>query len=110
MDDDVFSSSSAVGEIQESLPMRRARLLDDTANGTPHDTPASASAFDEPVKEQSEKEVLLLVDAANGFNNLSRYAMLWTVRHRCRKLNTFAFNCYRHEVRLVCRQPGGVPA
>jgi hypothetical protein len=27
-------------------------------------------------------EGLILVDARNGFNELSRYAMLWTARHR----------------------------
>ena len=54
-------------------------------------------------------EMLLLVDAANGFNNLSRYSMLWTVRHRCPRLACLTFNCYRHQVRPVCRQPGGKP-
>ena len=52
-------------------------------------------------------EALLLVDAANGFNNLSRYGMLWTLRHRCPKTSHFTFNCYRHEITLICRQPGG---
>ena len=28
------------------------------------------------------EEMLLLVDAANGFNNFSHYSMLWTVRRR----------------------------
>ena len=46
--------------------------------------------------ELTPEEVLLLVDAANGFNNLSRYGMLWTCRHRCAKMSRFAFNCYRH--------------
>ena len=55
------------------------------------------------------EEVLLLVDAANGFNNLSRYSMLWTVRHRCPRLSRLTFNCYWHQVRLICRQPGGEP-
>ena len=32
--------------------------------------------------------------------------MLWTVRHRAGKLSRFAFNCYRHEIRLLCRRPG----
>ena len=63
-------------------------------------------AADDLENEASKEEVLLLVDAANGFNNLSRYGMLWTVRHRCAKLSRFAFNCYRHEIRLVCRRPG----
>ena len=54
-------------------------------------------------------EMLLLVDAANGFNNLSKPAMLWTVRHRCPRLATYAFNCCRHQKRLICRDPGGEP-
>ena len=53
----------------------------------------------------SAKEVLLLVNAANGFNNLNRCGMLWTLRHRCPKFSKFAFNCYRREILLVCRQP-----
>mmetsp|Transcript_37593 Transcript_37593/g.78738 ORF Transcript_37593/g.78738 Transcript_37593/m.78738 type:complete len:434 (+) Transcript_37593:218-1519(+) len=31
--------------------------------------------------------------------------MLWTVQHRVAKLSCFAFNCYRHEIRLVCWRP-----
>ena len=53
-----------------------------------------------------QQEGLLLVDAKNGFNMLSRMGMLWMVRHRAGKLSRFAFNCYRHEIRLLCRRPG----
>ncbi|KAL7519315.1 hypothetical protein ACHAWF_000225 [Thalassiosira exigua] len=63
-----------------------------------------AEAADE--SQGREGKVLFLVDATNGFNMLSRLGMLWTVRHCTPKLSTFAFNCYRHEVRLVCRRPG----
>ena len=35
-----------------------------------------------------------LVDARNGFNDLIRLAMLWTVRHRWPAGSMFAFNCY----------------
>ena len=49
----------------------------------------------------------MLVDAANGFNNLSRYGMLCTVCHRCPEMSRFTFNCYCHEVILICREPGG---
>ena len=35
--------------------------------------------------------------------------MLWTVRHRCPRLATYSFNRYRHQIRLICRQPGGEP-
>ncbi|KAL7523331.1 hypothetical protein ACHAWF_000479, partial [Thalassiosira exigua] len=52
------------------------------------------------------EEILFLVDAEKDFNLLSRLSMLWTVRHCCPKMATFAFNCYRHEVCLVCRRPG----
>ncbi len=52
-------------------------------------------------------EWLTLVDARNGFNKLSRYAMLWTARHRWLKGTRFAFNCYRHYARCLVRCPGG---
>ena len=56
--------------------------------------------------EEGNDEVLLLDDAANSFNMLSCLGMLWTMHHCCCKLSRFAFNCYRREVRLVCRRPG----
>ena len=56
--------------------------------------------------EPSNKEVLLLIDAVNGFSHLIRYSMLWMVCHRCSTLSRFAFNCYRHQICLVCYQPG----
>ena len=59
------------------------------------------------VARATPAEVLLLVDAVNGCNNLSRCGILWTVRHRCPKVSRFTFNCYRHEITLICRQPGG---
>ncbi len=55
-------------------------------------------------------EGLTLVDARNGFNELSRYAMLWTARHRWQKGARFAFNCYRHYARCIVRNPGDEPA
>ena len=51
----------------------------------------------------------LLIDARNGFNELSRLAMLWTVRHLWKNGARFAFNCYRHEVQLIVRRPSGHP-
>ena len=50
-----------------------------------------------------------LVDADNGFNNLSRYGMLWTIRHRWPAGARFVFNCYRHFVRCIVRIPGSDP-
>ena len=48
----------------------------------------------------------LLVDARNGFNELSRKAMLWTVRSRWAGGAKFAFNCYRHAGQLILRRQG----
>jgi hypothetical protein len=44
----------------------------------------------------AETSAVLLVDATNGFNELGRKAMLWTVRHRWANGARFSFNCYRH--------------
>ena len=49
---------------------------------------------------------VLLADATNGFNELNRKAMLWTVRHLWPAGARFAFNCYRHHATLVCRKGG----
>jgi hypothetical protein len=55
-------------------------------------------------------EGLTLVDARNGFNKLSCYAMLWTARHRWPKGVRFAFNCYRHYARCLVRNPSSEPS
>ena len=47
-----------------------------------------------------------LVDSHNGFNKLSRLAMVWTVRHRWPAGARFSSNCYRHWAQLLIRQPG----
>ena len=52
---------------------------------------------------------MALVDSHNGFNELSRLAMLWTVRHRWPAGARFAFNCYKHWAQLLLRQPGEPP-
>ena len=51
----------------------------------------------------------MLVDACNGFNNLSRLAILWTVRHCWPAGARFAFNCYNHWAQLLLRQLGELP-
>ena len=47
--------------------------------------------------------VTVLVDARNGFNELNRANMLWTVRHLWSKGARFAFNCYKRQSRLYLR-------
>ena len=51
----------------------------------------------------------MLVDARNGFNELSRLAMLWTVQHRWPTGARFAFNYYKHWAQLLLRQSGELP-
>ena len=59
--------------------------------------------------QEAEPSGTMLVDARNGFNELNRLAMLWTVWHRCPAGARFAFNCYKHWVQLILRQPGELP-
>ena len=51
----------------------------------------------------------MLVDARNYFNELSRLAMLWTVRHRWPSGARFVFNFYKHWAQPFLRQPGERP-
>jgi hypothetical protein len=44
---------------------------------------------------------VLLVDAKNGLNELSRKAMLWTTRHLWANRSRFAFYCYCHSSQLI---------
>ena len=60
----------------------------------------------DPVTDDTT-QVTLLVDARNGFNELGRNTMLWTVRHTWAAGACFAFNCYRHAAQLIVRRAGG---
>ena len=46
--------------------------------------------------QDSEPSGTMFVDARNGFNKLSRLAMLWTVRHLWLAGERFTFNSYMH--------------
>ena len=50
-----------------------------------------------------------LVDSCNGFNELSRLEMLWTVWHRWPAGARFALNCYMHWAQILLLQPGEPP-
>ena len=68
-------------------------------------TPRALEAL-ELLTEESEPSGTTFVDARNGFNELSRLATLWTVRHHWPAGARFAFNCYKHWAQLLLRQPG----
>ena len=50
-----------------------------------------------------------LVDACNGFNDLSHLEMLWMARHCWPAGVVFAFNFYRHWAQIILRQPCDAP-
>ena len=56
--------------------------------------------------QDAEPSGTTLVDTHNSFNELSRLAMLCTVRHRWPAGARFAFICYKHWAQLILRQPG----
>ena len=59
--------------------------------------------------QEADPSGTTLIDARNGFNKLSRLAMLWTVRHCWPDGARFAFNCYKHWEQLFLRQLGELP-
>ena len=50
----------------------------------------------EILTQEADPSRTTLVDACNGFNELSCLEMLWTVRHRWLAGARFTFNCVRH--------------
>ena len=46
--------------------------------------------------QEEEPSGTTLVDVRNGFNELSRLEMLWTVRHFWPAGARFSFNCYKN--------------
>ena len=59
--------------------------------------------------QKAEPSRTTLVDACNGFNELSRLTMMWTVRNFWPEGVRYTFNCYRRWVQLILRQPGELP-
>ena len=50
-----------------------------------------------------------LFDARNGFCELQRMGMLWTIRHRWASGSRFCFNAYRHDIIQLVRISGQAP-
>jgi hypothetical protein len=57
--------------------------------------------------ELEERHGFLLVDARNAFNQMSRAAMLWTVRHEWPSGARFVFNCNKRWAILGIRGQNG---
>ena len=59
--------------------------------------------------KDADQSGTIIVYAHNGFNNLSRLAILWTVWHQWPAGVRFAFNFYRHWAQILFRHPGEPP-
>jgi hypothetical protein len=96
----------AVSQRWDAAAGRQADLVAsaEDASAGPATQPLAMEA--DPPEEAPQPEALLLVEARNGFNELSRLSMLWTVRHRWAAGARFAFNSYRHAATLVLRRRG----
>ena len=75
VDDSIWEKKAEAGKIQDSLPMRRERETRANIVLTQEEQDEEEMAAAETA-EATEQEILLLVDAANGFNMLSRLGML----------------------------------
>ena len=73
-----------------------------------HGTQKALGAL-EFLTQDAEPRSKTLIDEHNGFSELSRLAMLWTVRHIWPAGARFLFNCYRHWVKLLLRHQGEPP-
>ena len=109
VDDSIWEKTAEYGQVQDSLPMRQERNereVDIVAGADEADVEDMTGLRRPGPRTARAQDGLLLVDAMNGFYMLSRLSMLWMVRHGCTKMSRFAFNCYRHKIRLICRRPG----
>ena len=71
-------------------------------------TPRALGAL-EFLTQDAEPSGTTLIDACNGFNELSRLSMMWNVQHCWPEGERFAFNYYRHWAQLLLLQPGEPP-
>ena len=99
-------------EAEEGLPAAlEMEVEEDRANEEEEGGGGTQQALEalELLTQEAEPSITTLVDARNGFNELSRLAILCTVRHRFPAGARFAFNCYRHWAQLLLHQPGELP-
>jgi hypothetical protein len=102
----------------EEAPTALAQSLGPTQGGLgdgPPPEPDGADLLTQPpdmevepsdLEDEGSPFIRLLLDATNGFNELGRKAMFWTVGHRWAAGARFAFNCYRHQALLILRRRG----
>ena len=77
--------------------------IDDEGEKWVGSTKRALGALDLLTKD-AEPSRTSLVDAFNGFNDLSRLEMLWTVQRLWPVGAMFTFSCYRHWAQLLLHQ------
>ena len=94
----------------------RGLMLDETRGVQPEveeeeeDDPGAAEFTEHSRYKSNTGFGAMLVDAANAFNVICRYLMLWNVKFRWHKGSRFAFNRYRHHnIVIIRRNPGQAP-
>jgi hypothetical protein len=104
VDEELSVDSGLVTQVGSVASSQESMMSDDSGPATQTSSVAGASgALAAESLPDEDAEGLLLIDARNGFNELSRKCMLWTVRHRWAKGSRFVFNCYRHASLLIVR-------
>ena len=114
---ELFEEQEAAAQLQATAPFtqppapesdERDESADDALDASDDaDMPALLPRAPQGENDDEEPTGVLQVDARNGFNELGRKAMLWTVRHRWANGSRFAMNCYRHASMLILRRQGG---
>ena len=104
-----IETAGTEGEAAEGLAASLVMKVEEDRGGEGEEggdgTQRTLGALDFPTHE-ADLRGTTIVDARNGFNDLSRLTMMWTVRHRWPAGVRFIFNFYRHWAQLILRQPG----
>ena len=94
---------AALGRASQDIVVEENRRKEGEDKGGESQRALGACEF---LTQESDPTGTPLVDTRNGFNELSRLAMMWTVRHRWPAGARFAFNCYRHWGQLLLHHMG----
>ena len=92
------TEEEAVEQLETALEMEDEEMGEGEEGG--EGTRRALGAIEFLIRD-AELSRTTLVDACNGFNEMSCLEMLWTVRYRWPAGARSAFNCYRHWAQLL---------
>ena len=114
VDNEIWLKEVDKDKVQESVLERRCRKAHEAAAANPA-APLTQPGQEEALRiaadatktfePEEDQELILLVDAVNGFNNSIHKRMPWAVHNHWSRLANFTFDLYRHEIRLVVCVP-----